>query len=335
MRHCRFATLLLAVAVVAVWPAGQAGGQDESRRRRSNRTTPAGENQPNIPARGGSSQSAPVKPADTQSARQVHVEILFVEITRAEASKAKTPELAGKTADVEKTLAELKLHGQLKSLQRIKLSVLDGRKATTQLGETAPYVSGTSVRRGGFGGGAAPIARYQMRSFGTLVALTPTVEPAGGIVLDVQFEHSGPQGDDDSPKEPGETTSPSGSRTLTFRNTLRVAAGEFATVASSTFQSKKGTTQVLALATARADAKTAKTTAVPAPEMVVVQLRHAAAGTAGETLRTLFMNRKSPSMLTIADDERTNALIVRGDRASLLEIKALLIRLDEPVKAKP
>lgn len=242
-------------------PFGSSSNRSEAIRREIERRRAAG-----LSANAGQSSpaksAAPAKPADTQDARQVRVEILFVEITALESPKSKLPKLAGKTADVEKALTELKAHGQLKTLERTRMSVLDGRKAMTQIGETKAVASGTTVFGGGGRGGAAGgrfggarVSRsYSMRSFGSLLSLTPTVEPAGSVVIELQLDKSGPQGEDDSPKESGETTSPPGSRTLTFRNTLRVPADQFVTVTSSTYQTKKGTTRLVVLATAHADA---------------------------------------------------------------------------------
>jgi Bacterial type II/III secretion system short domain/Bacterial type II and III secretion system protein len=320
-------------------PFGRSAGisrQQELERNFLNAQNVAGSTSRSLAQFAAARQTARSKPVDTRNARQVRVEVLFLEIVAADATKAKLPKLSGKAADVGKALADLKLHGQLKSLQRFTMSALHGQKSTTQIGDMKAVAYGTMVA-GGFGGGrgGGRVSRsYQMRSFGTMLSLTPSVEPAGSVTLDLNFEQSGPVGDDDSPKEPGETTAPSGSRTISFHNTVRVPPGEFVTVTSSTSQAKKGSTQILVLATAQLDPIAAKPAVAGSNQVTVFHLKHAMAATTVKLLHQL-LGPEEQSGLTIAADERTNALFVKGDRKSRDTIEALLKVLDMPAKAKP
>jgi len=270
------------------------------------------------------------KPADMRNARQVRVEVLFLEIVSADASKAKPPRLSGKAEDVAKALADLKLHGRLKSLQRFKISALHGQKSTTQIGDMKAVAYGTMVAGGRFGGGAggARVSRsYQMRNFGTMLSLTPTVERADSVAVELNLEQSGPIGDDDTPGEAGESRAPAGSRTISFHNTVRIPAGEFVMVTSSTSQTKKGSTQLVVLATAEFAAKSSDDD----EQLTVIHLKHAVATSTEKMLHKLL----GPTGPTIVADERTNALFVRGDRKSRDTVAALVQVLDAPSKAKP
>lgn len=252
---------------------------------------------------------------DADSARQVNVEILFVEIVAAKDwGKVK---LDGEPGAIEKSLQQLKQAGHLKGLQRIRLSALSGRTASTQIGETRAVLSDRGdPRRRGFS------RSYSRQNFGTMVSVTPSVASDGDVVMELTLEKSGLQGEA-SPMEEGETASPPGTRTMSISNALRVKPGRFVVVTSSARRSKSGLDRVVVIA--KADTGPGATAAPP--QVVVMTLKHAAAAEAVKIVAQVLGGRSKTS---VTADERTNSIIARGSLADVKIIEAILMRLDVP-----
>ena len=271
--------------------------------------------QPKSPPSRSPSKSS--KPA--ANGPQVDVEILFLEVTSV-TGKQPMPKLTGSSEQVNKAIADLKKGGRLKTLNRVSLSALDGQKAMTQLGATQSTV--TSFADPNFGRRGGRVVRsHSSRSYGTLVTLTPTVEEAGTIVLQTQFEKSWLKGGHDGGTEAGETTIPASLATVTVNSTLRVRSGEFAVLSSTGSTSKTGTDRVVVLVSAvlKDGGGAAR------QELKIFKLVNADAESVAKTLEQFLPK----GQISVVADKRTNSVIVKGPATALRVVEALLQKLDE------
>lgn len=276
---------------------------------------------------GNASPNRKPEPKPKPTGPQVTVDLLLVELATADSDKQPLPVLSGDIRTVEKTLADLKQHGRLRSRELLSLTTLDGQKATTQFGESRPRVSSTAA----FGGGRGrPTRSYSYRQYGTLVTITPTVEPGGTVLVDLQFEKSGPQAAAEV-REEGETALPPGSSTTSIRGVQRLTAGKYAVVTSSTRKAGSATERLVLLAAVRVEAVPhSKPTAEAGPQTVVIPLHNAVARSLVPTLESIFDGGET----RIVADERTNSLLVKGPPKVLHKLEDILQQLDRPAAAK-
>lgn len=112
--------------------------------------------------------------------RGVEVEITLVEFPAPKDGKELNP---ADTARVEALVKEGKG-------VRITLAATDGQQATTQLGGNRPYVSGSTVAGGGFGGKGVAQKSVNYQPVGTTVKMTPRIGADNTVSLDLNVQES-------------------------------------------------------------------------------------------------------------------------------------------------
>jgi type II secretory pathway component GspD/PulD (secretin) len=114
--------------------------------------------------------------------RTVEVEITTVELPVKKDAKELTP------ADLA-TVDSLVKDGKG---QRVKLTSVEGREATTQIGGNRPFVSGTIQAGGGFakGGGAPAMKSITYHQVGTTVKLTPRIGANNAVLVALSLQES-------------------------------------------------------------------------------------------------------------------------------------------------
>lgn len=314
---------------------GQQGNtQRESRAQRFNRTgrsrqapTPDSTRATRAPAERSapaaiSNPAAAAKPSGESltARRAVSVEILFVEFETPNAADAARLKLTGNTKDVERQLKELRTKRQLKTLQRMHLSAVDGKTASSQIGETLMQVSGTN-RFGGRG-----VSRsYAARSYGTLAQVTPHVADDDTVAVELSLEKSWPKSAE-KPSEPDETVQPAGSATITSKNSIRLKNDFFEQISCISDESTGSIRRTVIMIRVRLGkepvqpAKTKTTTQI-------IKLKHVPARDVAEILGKVFTSRG----ITFAADTRTNSLIITAsDGGRIPEATRIIAALDVP-----
>lgn len=233
-------------------------------------------------------------------------------------------------------ILDMEKAGKLERLARFRLTGLENEEASLQFGEMTPIVSGRTIRGGGGPGGGFPgggnIANYTQVSVGTHLTTISRVESADAVVTNLKIQRSSvspPQAADD-PNAP-----PQGTVTLTIQSTVRTKPGEPLLVTGRQVKGGKEaaqtwvvlTSHVAAAPAAAAPAAAAnKQTAAPVNDetLKILQLFHASAPAMANILNDV-LNREQ---IIVAVDQRTNALVLRGEPGALEVARALIMRLD-------
>jgi type II secretory pathway component GspD/PulD (secretin) len=135
--------------------------------------------------------------------RQVEIEVIFADITaageRPEGPALNPRELVGPADGMSARLDALRRQGRLADARHVRLTALEGQKASVNLGKERSLVTSRTTRggRGGPGGGpgggavfAPEISTVERRSTGTLVEALPRVFADGQLKLDLHVEES-------------------------------------------------------------------------------------------------------------------------------------------------
>jgi type II secretory pathway component GspD/PulD (secretin) len=225
-------------------------------------------------------------------------------------------------------VSELEKAGDLTSITRLQFSAIENEQVRLQFGESVSVVTGRTGPSGrgtgtpfggntsGFPGGSVSLSREQT---GTLVAAIARIID-GNIVAQLEIEQTRLQ-----PKGGAEeaVVSP-GANTLSVKSAVRIPNG--ATVVLAGLQDRNAgdnrRTLILVSATVPdgADGKRSDVSVLK-----VFALKNANA----EDLRSLFVQLYPDAPMSVAADERTNSLIVRGSHDQLSIVEALALRLDD------
>lgn len=172
-------------------------------------------------------------------------------------AKIEEEALSGPTEQVAAKLREMKKAGLVTTLRHFKLSALENQRATLRMGESRPYVIGSSVSSRGISTGS-----INYRDLGTTLSLKPRLV-GSDCVVELELEDSGmvgesgtsPGTDDNGKPLPGSAPTFGNSR---LQTTVRVPAGTSLLVKGAKTEAK-GLAGTLVLVTARhLDAPTEK-----------------------------------------------------------------------------
>ena len=255
-----------------------------------------------------------------------------VTIASAPAAKLRTePGVAPTGSALLGRIDELDKAGELAALTRLQFSAIEQQEAKFQFGETVPTVSSRTSSRdrggaGGFPGGASPFAGQQAVSFtrtqvGTQIGAVARVVD-GGILAQLDIEQT-----KQDPQSAGDDPAPPKSATLSFKSAIRIPAGETVMLAGLQERSANDNKRTVVLVSASLPDGAAKGARIDG-ELKIFSLKNASA----EALQKVLMRLYPEAQLTLAADERSNSLIVRGSPDQLLVFEALAQHLDRDEK---
>jgi hypothetical protein len=257
--------------------------------------------------------------------------LIHFTVTIASAANDKLrPEMDAK--EIVKTIGELEKSNELASLTRLRFAAIEQEMAKFQFGETVPIITGRTsaggrggpgTPGGGFPGGA-PAFGGQSVSFsrgqvGTVIGAVARVVD-GGVVAQLEIEQTrqdAPPPGDDSPIPPK-------SATLSFKSAVRIPVGETALLAGLQERAANEIKRTVILVSATLPDGAAKGARVDG-ELKIFALKQIRA----DGLRDVLMQLFPDTPLTLAADERSNTLVVRGTHEQLEIIEALSLRLDQ------
>jgi len=230
--------------------------------------------------------------------------------------------------ELAKVVAALDKSGGLASFTQLNFSAIELEQARFQWGESNSVVTGRTVAggqaagRGGPGGGgfggSVSLSREQT---GTMIGAIARVVD-GAVVAQLEIE----QTKRDSRPAPAENdvTLPPGTNILSFKSAVRIPTGETVLLGSFQERSPSDTRKTIVLVSATIS-EVAKNARADTSEIKIFTLKNANA----EESRVLLSHLFADSPVSIAADERTNSLIVRGAKDPLMVFEAVLLRLDE------
>jgi type II secretory pathway component GspD/PulD (secretin) len=215
--------------------------------------------------------------------------------------------------------------GQLTTVTRIKLALVENLPASAQFGGTAPVVT---ARMQGAALGSRGGSAVSMRNIGTNVQATSRIDTDGSIMIELSAERTrlvaakgGEEGDTWGATEE-----------VNFRTTVRAISGQpmLAGAQQSTSGKESLQTAIVITATLPLGAKAPAKAAVeqkdgPVEVVQVFSLRKAKAAEALKLLQLAVGERP----LSVAADERTNQLIIKGTNELQEVVRAILIQLDK------
>lgn len=256
--------------------------------------------------------------------------LIHFTVTIASASNDKLrPEMDAK--EIVKTVGELEKSGELSSLTRLRFAAIEQESAKFQFGETLPTVSSRTSSRdrgttGGFPGGGSPFGdrfsgqsvSFSRTQVGTNIGAVARVVD-GGILAQLEIEQTR-----QDPQSAGDDPAPPKSATLSFKSGIRIPAGETVMLAGLQERAANDTRRTVVLVSASLPDGAAKGARVDG-ELKIFALKQIRA----DGLRDVLMQLFPDTPLTLAADERSNTLVVRGTHEQLEVIEALALRLDQ------
>lgn len=130
-----------------------------------------------------------------QAPAMINVQVMILEAApQADGEPVDLGTLSGPIDQVRDQIDALRANGSLHLVRELRLDVAEGGRATAQLGESTPRITGLSTGRGGFGGGGGPSVQYT--ESGTRVQVLARVvrtEPGartGPVVIDLELSDS-------------------------------------------------------------------------------------------------------------------------------------------------
>jgi len=178
--------------------------------------------------------------------RTVEVEVILAEIP---AKKGDTKEVADVDLSGPSALSKLESMakaGQVGTLQRIKLTGLEGQPIASTIGGNKPTVS-SSVRGAGGVGGGGPVQRsINYQAVGTTIRLTSRVGAGDAVTVDLDLKDSQVK-----PPEAGDEAGASSFENSTLTTKVRVPNGRSVVAQGVRAEAKSGRTATLVIVTAR------------------------------------------------------------------------------------
>jgi type II secretory pathway component GspD/PulD (secretin) len=244
--------------------------------------------------------------------RSVTIDVLIASIPRDSAPEEMTPA----------AVLALEKAGKLQWQTRLQLATIENERASVQVGEHAPVVTGRTSR-GGFGGDGAQNVTTVV-NVGTTVEAMAQVAADDSIVIGLTVERSwlepvANDRDDAPPPLPSHRTC-----TLNSKTTVRAVPGEPTLVAAQSSAAEGKHSQFWIVLKASASGKPAAADERAAHELRVFRLKFAAAADAAKILSGVF----DEASLKIVAEERTNSLLIHSPPATQEKVEALLRLLD-------
>jgi hypothetical protein len=190
--------------------------------------------------------------------RTVQVEVMLADVTVKKGPDGKDVEV-DLSGDVSAKLEALVKSGQA-SVQRVKLTAIEGQPIASTTGGNRPYASGTTIvgggggfgggKGGGPGGGGGPMMQRSInyQPVGTTVRLTTQIGADNAVSVDLNLQDSKVR-----PPEAGDEVSAVSMDNGTLTTRLSIPAGKTVTAQSVRTDGKTGTTLSLVLVTAKPD----------------------------------------------------------------------------------
>jgi type II secretory pathway component GspD/PulD (secretin) len=230
-------------------------------------------------------------------------------------------------------VAELEKKQTLAHLTRIKLTALEDQPAQFQFGETTAVIVGRSIT-GGFGSSRGPdgtpirsapmsVPNYQHQQTGTILMVTPRVAE-NGVLVEVtleqsRYDKSRPASDDLNAAPPDKPMINVKSTVLVPRDAPVVLGGFDRTTGGVTERT------VVLLTASAAGPPVAAAKSNPTTQLKVFSLQRIDATAAQKSLEKLFADKD----FTLAIDERSNSVLMKGNAEDLAVVEAILLRLDQ------
>lgn len=121
---------------------------------------------------------------DAKSApRVVEIELFLAETTRVAAAEKGPLDLSAPAEKLQASLLELQKQGQLDSVARIHLNVLESQRSSVQISETVPVVAGRTTT------GNATSTSVTDRQVGLTVGITASCQADGQISVKLDLSH--------------------------------------------------------------------------------------------------------------------------------------------------
>ena len=179
-----------------------------------------------------------------RKSKMVEVEVILTEIPAKKADGKDTVEADFSGPDALTKLEAMSKAGQVGSMQRIKLTAVEGQPVATTIGGNKPYTSSRAAAAGGFPGGGARSVTYQ--SVGTTVRMTARVGAGDAVALDLDIKDSQVK-----PPEAGDDSGAPSFDNSTLTTKLSVPTGRAVVAQAVRTDSKAGRAVTLVIVTAR------------------------------------------------------------------------------------
>jgi type II secretory pathway component GspD/PulD (secretin) len=178
--------------------------------------------------------------------KTVEVEVILAEIPakKGDAKEGVDVDLSGPGALSK--LESMAKAGQVGTMQRIKLTALEGQPIASSIGGNKPYTSALKRGAGGFGGGGPVQRSVTYQAVGTTVRLTTSVGAGDAVTVDLDLR--------DSQIKPPEAGDDAGGPTFensTLTTKLKVPNGKSVVAQGVRAEAKSGRTATLVIVTAR------------------------------------------------------------------------------------
>jgi len=121
--------------------------------------------------------------ADAGAARMVMIEVLIADLRHGEAAKGDVGDLP---SDPKARIQQLDKAGKLDSLTRVKLTTIDGQKASLHVGQRVARITGSTRTPGG------QLNSITMENVGLMLGVTPQIRRDGLVVMSIDIERSQP-----------------------------------------------------------------------------------------------------------------------------------------------
>lgn len=182
-------------------------------------------------------------------AKAIEIDVYLVDVFAKKGpfeKDAAETEWSGPTADILARLDELSKNSRIGSVQRFRLSTIDGKVVVTVTGGSKPIVSGPVVGRTGI---AARSVTYH--PVGVTLKATPRVESDGAVSLDLDLKDSRVRQAVAAGGAAGAAEEPAEILTGSLTSRVRVPAGRAVAAQAIRSEGKAGGTIALVIVTAR------------------------------------------------------------------------------------